>query len=96
MTDFRRRTGVLLLAVVVGHVALIFLQVNTASAVGVFEGVTFKLFSEVQRGVARVVGSVAGFWNGYVGLLSVQAENDALRESVADLRFRLQQERALA
>ena len=61
-----------------------------------FEGVTFGLFSEVQRGVARVVGGVAGFWNGYVGLLSVQAENDALRESVAELQVRLQQERALA
>ena len=86
----------LLLAVVVGHVALISVQVNTASGVRVFKAVTCGLFFEVQRGVARLVGSVAGFWNGYVGLLSVQAENDALRESVADLRYRLQQERALA
>ena len=86
----------MLLAVVIGHVVLISLQVNTASGVRVFEAVTFGLFSEVQRGVDRVVGGVAGFWNRYVGLRSVQAENDALRENVADLRFRLQQERALA
>ena len=84
------------MAVVVGHVALISAQVNTASGGGVFEGVTFGLFSEIQRGVAGVVGGVARFWNGYVGLLSVQAENDALRESVAELQFRLQRERALA
>ena len=81
---------------VIGHVVLISLQVNTTSGVRMFEGVTFGVFAEVQRGVARGVGGVAGFWKGYVGLLSVQAENDALRESVADLRFRLQRERALA
>ena len=96
MIDFRRHTGAWLLAVVIGHVVLISLQVNTASGVRVLEGVTFGLFAEVQRGVARVLGGVAGFWNGYVGLLSVQAENDALRESVAELQFRLQRERALA
>ena len=86
----------MLLAVVIGHVVLISVQVNTASGVRVFEAVTFGLFSEVQRGVTRTVGGMAGFWNGYVGLRSVEAENDALRESVATLRLRLQQERALA
>ena len=96
MKRFRRRTGAQLLAVVIGHVVLISLQVNTPSGVRVFEGATFELFSEVQRGVARVAGSVAGFWDGYVGLLSVQAENEALREDLAELQFRFQQERALA
>ena len=96
MIDFRRRTGALLLAVVVGHVVLISAQVNTGSGVGVFEGVTFGLFSEVQRVVAGVAGSTVRIWDGYVGLMSVRAENDALRESVAELQFRLQQERALA
>jgi rod shape-determining protein MreC len=85
-----------LLAVVIGHLALISLQVSTSSGVRVFEGVVFGLFSEVQRGVARMVGGVAGLWDGYVGLLSVQNENDALRESVADLEFRLQQVSAKA
>jgi len=96
LIDLRRRTGALLLAVVIGHVVVISVQVNTASSVRVFEAVTFGLFSEVQRGVARVVGGATGFWNGYVGLRSVQAQNDVLRESVATLRFRLQQERAVA
>ena len=96
MIDLRRRIPAVLLAVVIGHVALISLQVTTPSGVRLFEGVVFGLFSEVQRGVAGMVGSVAGLWNGYVGLLSVQAENDVLRESVADLRFRLQQVRAQA
>ena len=96
MIDFRRRTGALLLAVVIGHVVVISVQVNTRSGVSIFEGVTFGLFSEVQRGVARGVGGVAGLWHGYVGLRGVQAENDALRESVAQLQLRLQQEHALA
>ena len=96
MIDFSRRTGALLLAVVFGHVVLISAQINTASGVRVFEGVTFGLFSEVQRGVTGLVGAVAGLWHGYVGLQSVQVENDALRRSVAELQFRLQRERALA
>ena len=86
----------LLLAVVIGHVVLISIQINTASGVRVFEAVTFGLFSEVERGVARGISSVAGVWHGYVGLRAVQADNDALRESVARLRLRLQQEHALA
>jgi len=85
-----------LLAVVIGHVVLISVQVNAPGGTRLFEGVTVGLFSEVQRGVAGAVGGVSGFWNGYIGLRSVQAENDALREDVAALRFEVQRERALA
>ena len=85
-----------LLAVVIGHVVLISLQVSAPSGTGLFEGVTVGLFSEVQRGVARGVAGVSGFWHGYVRLRSVQAENDVLRESVAALRFEVQREHALA
>ncbi len=85
-----------LLAVVIGHVVLISLQVSAPSGTGLFEGFTVGLFSEVQRGVARGVAGVSGFWHGYVELRSVQAENDELRESVAALRFEVQREHALA
>ena len=53
-----------------------------------FEGVTLAVFSEVQRGGMRAVDAVVGLWDGYVGLLSVQSENDALRSDIADLQFR--------
>ena len=96
MINLRRRTGLWLLAAVITHVVLISLQVNTASGVRVFEAVTFGLFSEVERGFAGGIGGVAGMWHDYVGLRGVQADNDALRESVAHLRVRLQQEHALA
>ena len=75
---------------------LISLQVNTPSGTRVFAGVTVGLFAEVQRGVARVVGAASGLWNGYVGLRSVRAENETLRESVAQLRLQVHQERAVA
>lgn len=86
----------MLLAVVLGQVVLISLQINTKSGVRLFEGVTFGAFSEVQRGVNGLAGAVAEFWTGYVELRSTRAENDELRRDLAVLRFRLQRERALA
>ena len=68
----------------IGHVVLISLQVSTASGVRVFEGVTFALFSEVQRGVSGVLGGFSGTWERYVDLRLVRAENDELRENVAE------------
>ncbi len=82
--------------VVAGHILLISLQVNTTSGVRVFEGVTFGLFAEVQRLVSGSVGQLSELWEGYVGLVEVQAENDALRREVAELQLEVQQERALA
>jgi len=92
----RRHTGALLLAVVCGHVVLLSVQINTDSGIPIAEGVTFGLFSTVQRLTTTAVGSVAGLWDGYVGLRSVQVENDGLRRDVAELQFRLQRERASA
>jgi len=96
LTRFRLRTNAHLLVAVVGHIVLISLQANTASGARVFEGVTLGVFSEVQRSVTSSVDAVVGFWDDYVGLLSVQSENDALRSDLADLQFRYQRERALA
>lgn len=95
MIDFHRRTGAWLTAVVVGHIVLISLQVNTASGVRVFEGVTFGVFAEIQRAVSGGAGGVSKLWEDYVGLVSVEEENDALRREVAQLQLEVQQERAL-
>ncbi len=96
MIEIRRRTGAWLLAVVLGQIVLISLQVSTASGVRVFEGVTFGVFSEIQRAVSGGIGGVSGLWQDYVGLVSVQEQNDALRNEVAQLQLEVQQERALA
>ncbi len=96
MLDIRRRTGYLLLAIMVGHVILISAQVQSKSGVRVLEAVAFGAFSRVQLGAAAIVNGVRDTWGSYVGLRGVRGENEALRARVADLEVQLQQQRALA
>ncbi|HEU4892882.1 MAG TPA: rod shape-determining protein MreC [Vicinamibacterales bacterium] len=95
-TAARPRTGLLFLAVVVGHVILISSQVQSRSGVPVLEGVTFGAFARVQQGTSTAFKSVRNFWGNYVDLRGARAENAALRSRVADLEVRLQEQRALA
>jgi rod shape-determining protein MreC len=92
----RPRTGLLFLAVVVGHVILISSQVQSRSGVPVLEGVTFGAFARVQQGTAGAVRSVRNVWGSYVYLRGVRAENESLRSRVSELEIRLQEQRALA
>ena len=94
--DIRQRTGYFFLAVIVGHVILISAQVNTKRGVPLLEAVTFGLFAEVQRGANAVTGEVRQWWQDYFALQQVRSENSQLKEEVAQLRVRLQQERGLA
>jgi rod shape-determining protein MreC len=94
--DIRRRTGVLLFVVTMGHIFLISVQVQSKSGVPVLQAVTFGVFARVQGGTAAVIHGVRNFWGNYVGLRGVRAENEALRKQVADLEVRLQEQRALA
>jgi rod shape-determining protein MreC len=96
MLDIRRRTGYLFLAVMLGHIILISAQVQTRTGGRVLEDVTFNVFSEIQRGVSGTLGGAGNFWSSYVALRGLQQENASLRKEVADLRVKLQQERALA
>lgn len=80
----------------IGHLILISAQVQSKAGVPVLEGVTFGVFSRLQGGAAGLFRGVAGTWNGYVGLRGVRAENEALKQQVADLGVRLQEQRALA
>jgi rod shape-determining protein MreC len=94
--DIHRRTGYLLLAVLVGQIILISAQVNTSSGTRVLRAVSFGLFSQVQVGAAKLLGGVRGVWDGYIGLQGVNAENQRLREELAATRVRLQEQQALA
>jgi rod shape-determining protein MreC len=96
MLDIRRRTGYLLLAIMVGHVILISAQVQSKSGVRVLEAVAFGAFSRVQLGAATIVNGVRNTWGNYVGLRGVRAENEALRARLSELEVRLQEQRALA
>jgi rod shape-determining protein MreC len=82
-TAARPRTGLLFLAVVVGHVILISSQVQSRSGVPVLEGVTFGAFARVQQGTSTAFKSVRNFWGNYVDLRGARAENAALREQRA-------------
>lgn len=96
MLDVRQRTGYLFLAVMLGHLILISAQVQSKSGVPVLESVTFGFFSRVQGAAAAVVNGIRGGWGNYVDLRGVRAENATLRQQVADLEVRLQEQRALA
>ena len=65
-TTARPRTGLLFLAVVVGHVILISSQVQSRSGVPVLEGVTFGAFARLQEGTAGAIKSVRNVWGSYV------------------------------
>jgi rod shape-determining protein MreC len=93
---FNRRTGWLLLAVVVGHIILISAQVTTRRGVPLLEEVTFGMFAEVQRAATAAARAVWGAWHDYFALQRIRQENKWLRQEVARLRLDLQQERAVA
>ena len=91
----RQRTGVLFVAVLVGHLVLISAQVQSRTGVPVLEAVTFGLFSRVQL-AASVVDFGRNGWGNYVALRGARAENEVLKQQVAALEIRLQEQRALA
>lgn len=96
VTDFRQRTAVLFIAVVLGHIILISAQVNSSAGVPLLEVVTFGAFAEVQRGAAGLTGNIRDAWSGYGNLRGVRAENEALKRQLSDLQVQFQQERARA
>ena len=94
VTDFRQRTAVLFIAVVLGHIILISAQVNSRAGVPLLEVVTFGAFAEVQRGAAGLTGGIRDAWSGYVNLRGVRAENEQLKQQLGELQVQFQQERA--
>ena len=78
------------------HLVLISAQVQSNAGIPVLQGITFGFFSRLQGGGASAIRGVADVWHNYVGLRGVRAENEVLRQQVADLEVRLQEQRALA
>ena len=96
LVDIRQRTGYLFLAVIVGHVVLISAQVTTRRGVPLLEAVVFGAFAEVQRASDAVAGDVRVWWEDHLALQRVRVQNGELQQELAQLRVRLQQERAAA
>ncbi len=84
-----------MLGVLVGHLALISAQVDTAPGTSVLHAATFGLLAEMQRMVSSTVAAGRDLWNGYVSLRGVREENTALQERVARLERSLQAQDAL-
>ena len=96
MLDIRRRTGVLLVAISMGHLILISLQIPSRSGVPVLQAVTFGTFARVQGTTASTLYGIRHFWSSYIWLRGVRAENETLKRQLADLQVQLQEQRALA
>lgn len=96
LLDIRQRAGYLFLAVILGHILLISVQVNSRRGVPMLEAVTFSVFAEVQRGISASVSGGRRLWSGYVALRRVKVENEALKRQLADAQIAVQQRRALA
>jgi rod shape-determining protein MreC len=96
MLEIRQRSGFLFLAMMLGHIILISAQVQSRQGVPVIEAVTFGFFAEVQRGSSTVVSGIRNLWAGYVGLRHVKAENETIKQQLAEARIELQEQRALA
>jgi rod shape-determining protein MreC len=95
-TPYRQRTGILFGAVMIGHLILISAQVQSKAGVPVLEGITFGVFSRLQGGAAGFFRGIGGVWGNYVDLRGAKAENEKLKQEVAALEVRLQEQRALA
>lgn len=91
----RRRAGYLVLGVLVAHLVVISVQVDTSPGTSVLHSVTFGLLSEAQRLVSSTVVAGRGLWNGYVSLRGAHEEKIELQEQIARLQLQLQTQDAL-
>ena len=96
MLDIRKRTGYVLLGLMIGQVLLVSWQLQTRSGTRVLQAVAFEMFSRVQHGTASAVNGTRGLWSNYVALRGVRVENADLKRRLAALEVQLQQEHAMA
>jgi rod shape-determining protein MreC len=96
MLDIHRRTGYLFLVAVVLQIILISWQVQTSAGINLLQAATFGVFSQVQIGASRMFGGVRYVWDGYFALRGAHDENQRLKDQLATLELRLQQQQALA
>lgn len=94
--SFRQRTGWVFFGVMLAQVLLVSAQVQTRSGLPVIEAVSFGAFSRVQGTTSAMVRSVRDFFTNYTALTGARDENAALKQQLAELEVRLQEQRALA
>lgn len=92
----RPRGGYLFVAVLIGHILLISVQVTTRAGVPLLQAAVFGTLAEMQRAGAAMVDGAGSVWSGYVALWGVRAENAALRAQNDALRVQIQQQVSIA
>lgn len=80
----------------VAQVLLVSAQVQTRSGVRVIEAVSFGAFSRVQSVTSSGVRGVRDVWSNYAELRGARDENQALKQQLAEMQVRLQEQRAVA
>jgi rod shape-determining protein MreC len=96
LLDIRQRTGWVFFIVMMAQVLLVSAQVQTRSGVRVIEAVSFGAFSRVQSVTSTGIRGVHDVWTNYSELRGAREENQALRQQLAEMEVRLQEQRALA
>lgn len=96
MLDIRQRTGWVFFSVMIAQVLLVSAQVQTRSGVRVIEAVSFGAFSRVQSVTSSGIRGVRDVWSNYSELRGAREENQALKQQLAELEVRLQEQRAVA
>jgi len=96
MLDIHKRTGFLFLGVMMAQVILVSAQVQTKTGTRALQAVSFEVFSRVESGTASMVRGSRNVWGDYFALRGTRTENEALRQRVAALEVKLQEEHALA
>jgi len=94
--ESRQRSGYLFLVVVLGHILLISVRVNSRAGVPLLETATVGVVAEAQRAISFVVTGVRRAWDGYIGLRHAYQENDELKRRLAAADVQIQEQRALA
>ena len=95
MIDIHRRTGYLLATVIVVQILLISVQVTSSSGAPLIQTVTFGLLSRAQIGLSGGLTSLRDGWTGYFALQDVSKDNVRLRQEIASLKVRVQEQGAM-
>ena len=96
MLDIRQRTGWIFLSVMLGQVLLVSVQVQTRTGVSAIEAVSFGVFARVQGVTSSGVRGVRDVWSNFAELSGARDENQALKQQLANMEIKLQEQRALA
>jgi len=83
--DSFRRTFVVFLVLSFLHVLLISAQVQTRSGMPIIKAAAFGVFASMQHLTSGVADLGHSFWDNYIALRGVAAENDQLKKRVLEL-----------